>query len=219
MLADISWIETLCRERGMSQPRLRGFVCLWGSLHVCTHLHTCVFTWVGACAVTEGLCACVRECLGYQGPVHPHCPAPDCEHSPHPGMDSDDWCGERGLEGLNGGSAPPPLWESWHLWGLEQGVGGWGWTYRGARRRIRPGGVSRERGREQRGRDPGKGVVVLGGRGSGDTPEVVRGIQPDCPHPRLSPLLHPHWPVMLGPLWTNGNVQGLNSRGTHRRSF
>lgn len=60
------------------------------------------------------------------------CPSPlsgpDCEHSPHPGMESDDWCGERGAGGSEsgmggGGSAPPPLWESWHLWGLEQGVG------------------------------------------------------------------------------------------------
>ena len=50
MLADILWIETPCRERGMSQPRLRGFLCLWGSLHVCTCLHMYVFTWVGAFA-------------------------------------------------------------------------------------------------------------------------------------------------------------------------
>ena len=65
-----------------------------------------VFTWVGAFALTEGLCACVRVCLGYRWPVHPPCPAPDCEHSPYPGVESDDWCGERGVGGSELGGVP-----------------------------------------------------------------------------------------------------------------
>lgn len=70
-------------------------MCLWGSLHVCTRLHVCVFTWVGAFALTEGLCACGRVRWGTNGLSIPTA-LPQTVNTAPPRNESDGWYGGGG---------------------------------------------------------------------------------------------------------------------------
>ena len=73
--------------------------------------------------------------------------------------------GRGGLEGLNWEECPTSIVGKLAFVGARTGCRGMGMGLQGQKTQNSSRGFSRERGREQRGRGPGKGEVVLGGVG------------------------------------------------------